>query len=170
MLSLVFCLSYPPFMFLLFPTSCCSFLVWFELYLHIIWFDHTGLFIELFGADGSHPRHRLHAMHNLFDAVHVGNRRQPTAVYIFPMVRLLSLRHLRGCSEDLVSCMADRGRHRSRSMEQHYMKHYSVATTPRLSRCSTPPILWWSRGKYIVLPASRCPSHAKVVGPHASLR
>lgn len=98
MLSLVFCLSYPPFMFLLFPTSGCPFLVSFELYLHIIWFDHTGLFIELFGADDSPPRHRLHAMHNPFDAVHVGNRRQPTAVYIFPMVRLLSLRHLRGCS------------------------------------------------------------------------
>jgi len=85
-------------MFLLFSTSGCPFLVSFELYLHIIWFDHTGLFIELFGADDSHPRHRLHAMHTLFDAVHVGNRRQPTAVYIFPMVRLLSLRHLRGCS------------------------------------------------------------------------
>ena len=99
MFSLVCSLSYPPSLFLLFTTSGRPFLVWFELYLHIIWFDHTGRFIELFGADDSRPLPRLHAIYNPFDAVHVGNRRQPTAVYIISLLRLLSWRCLRGCRD-----------------------------------------------------------------------
>ena len=83
MFSLVCSLSYPPSLFLLFTTSGRPFLVWFELYLHIIWFDHTGRFIELFGADDSRPLPRLHAIYNPFDAVHVGNRRPYTLFRCF---------------------------------------------------------------------------------------